>query len=171
MSLKKKKRHLRQPNSAFLQNSPSNSKNVLGFSESNYKKIEKSKIQGSRPVDTSSVNIEIDCDNSYYTIIGKLLAAPGELKTTDENWKVKEDNIIVNKTEQIGLHVRGEIIDMTSNEITYKISHLKIRKFKSEQYMTTTPLSILAQMEEIDASVKEVTISNESLILICAKRR
>ena len=41
---------------------------------------------------------DIDCDNSYYTITGKLIVGPGETKTIDGNCRLKEDNIIIDKT-------------------------------------------------------------------------
>ena len=47
----------------------------------------------------------VNIDNLYYTIIGKLIVGPGEVKTIDGNGRVKENNIIMDQMEQLGLQV------------------------------------------------------------------
>ena len=82
----------------------------------------KSAIEGSRTAEISTVNNDIDCDNLYYTIIGKLIVGPGEVKRIAENRRVKEDNIIIEKTGHVGLRVWGELIEGISNGSICKIS-------------------------------------------------
>ena len=71
----------------------------------------------------SIVNNNIDCNNSYYTIIGKLIVGPGEVKTFDVNRRVKEDIISIDKTGQAGLPILGKLIEGISNGSTYDLSH------------------------------------------------
>ena len=59
----------------------------------------------SRTVDICTINNEIECDNCYYTLTGRLLVDPGKTKLIDSNRKVKEDNVIVDQTGQVGLRV------------------------------------------------------------------
>ena len=80
-------------------------------------------IQESRTVEISTVNKNIDCNNSYYIIIGKLIVGPGEVKTIDVNRRVKEDIISIDKTGQAGLPILGKLIEGVSNGNTYDLSH------------------------------------------------
>lgn len=58
----------------------------------------------------------------------------------------------------------GEIIEPISNKSAYKITHLKIRKFQSEKYVTATPISCVNPVEEIDVSVKGISLTNEFIV-------
>ena len=58
----------------------------------------------------------------YYTITGKLIVGPGEVKRIAENRRVKEGNIIIEKTGHVGLRVWGEHIEGISNGSICKIS-------------------------------------------------
>ena len=82
----------------------------------------KSAIEGSRTAEISTVNNDIDWDNLYYTITGKLIVGPGEVKRIAENRRVKEGNIIIEKTGHVGLRVWGELIEGISNGSICKIS-------------------------------------------------
>ena len=78
------------------------------------------------------MNNDIDQDNSDYTVRRKLWVGLGELATTAEKCKVQENNIIAGKT--CLAHI------FASNEVSPKVSHIKIRNFNSEKYVTTKPL-------------------------------
>ena len=71
-----------------------------------------------RTVEVSTVSNHIDCDNSYYTITGKLIDRPGEVRTINGNRRVKKDNIITDKIGQVGLRSWGKIIEEISNGST-----------------------------------------------------
>lgn len=91
----------------------------------------------------------------YYIIIGKLIVDPGEVEIIIGKGREKENNIIMDKTVQLGLQVWGKFIE----EILRKhiqISHLKIGKFRVEKCVITTPISALSTVQEMDASIKEV---------------
>ena len=91
---------------------------------------------------------------------------PGEVKRIDHNHTVKEDNIIMDKTVQVGLRIWGEFIEEISNRSTYNVIYLKIQKFIGLKYVTTIPTSAHSTVQEIDVSIKEVSLNNDSVIFV-----
>ena len=104
------------------------------------------KAQGgaiSMKVDIATLN-RADPSDKYYSVAGKIFLGPDSPKTgISGNGVVKEDNVLIDNSGNINIRIWEPLLKDVHDKKTYEFTHVKIRKFEGNTYITTCPQSVL----------------------------
>ena len=110
-------------------------------------------------------------DPSYYTITGTLFFGPDPPKTLPGSSKsnvrvVKEDVWIKDLTGQIEIRLWEPLLSVLKDKGTYQLSHIKLKKFQSSTYCTTSPYTIHQSAEPRIDVRKDAAVTNDVSVKI-----
>ena len=88
-------------------------------------------------------------DGIHYSVIGKLFVGTEKPKIAVGK-KLKEDVMLFDGNEKIKITVWEPLIERLVSNQMVKITYLKLKHFKEEPHMTTSPFSVIEEIEDND---------------------
>ena len=100
----------------------------------------------SKSTEVAALQKASNTDSTYYSVRGTLFLGAADPKqlpsaTKGERRVVKEDCIIKDQSGEIAIHIWEPLLTKMKDRVTYAFTHLKVKRFRGEVYMTTSPLT------------------------------